>query len=76
MDTRTERVFCIGSPSENVQQGCIINRTAADCYGAVSMHPGGINACFGDGSVRFIKDGINRTIWWSLGTKANGDLIS
>ncbi len=44
-------------------------------YGASSMHPGGINACFGDGSVRFIKDGINRMTWWSLGTKANGDLI-
>jgi prepilin-type processing-associated H-X9-DG protein len=40
------------------------------------MHPGGINVCFGDGSVRFIKNSINRTIWWSLGTKANGEVIS
>src|SRR5262249_13970632 len=32
-------------------------------YGASSMHPGGINACFGDGSVRFIKDAISRKVW-------------
>ena len=28
-----------------------------------SRHPGGVNAGFGDGSVRFIKDTINPVIW-------------
>jgi prepilin-type processing-associated H-X9-DG protein len=61
---------------------CRLDGTATDypdsgfAYGASSMHPGGINVCFGDCSVRFIKDGINRTIWWSLGTRANGDSIN
>ena len=32
--------------------------------------------CFGDGSVRFIKDTINLPTWWALGTKANGEVIS
>jgi prepilin-type processing-associated H-X9-DG protein len=45
------------------------------CYSSSSAHPGGVNVCFGDGSVRFIKDGINRMIWWSLGTRANGEVI-
>jgi prepilin-type N-terminal cleavage/methylation domain-containing protein/prepilin-type processing-associated H-X9-DG protein len=45
-------------------------------YGSSSAHPGGINVCFGDGSVRFIKDSINRMTWWSLGTKANGEVTS
>jgi prepilin-type N-terminal cleavage/methylation domain-containing protein/prepilin-type processing-associated H-X9-DG protein len=45
-------------------------------YGSSSAHTGGINVGFADGSVRFIKDSINRTIWWSLGTKAGGEIIS
>jgi prepilin-type N-terminal cleavage/methylation domain-containing protein/prepilin-type processing-associated H-X9-DG protein len=45
-------------------------------YASGSAHPGGINVGFADGSVKFIKDSINRTTWWSLGTKANGEVIS
>ena len=45
-------------------------------YGASSAHPGGVNVLFADGSVRFIKDTIARNVWWSLGTKANGEIIS
>jgi prepilin-type processing-associated H-X9-DG protein len=45
-------------------------------YGANSAHPGGVNTLFGDGSVKFIKDSIGRNVWWSLGTRANGEVIS
>jgi prepilin-type N-terminal cleavage/methylation domain-containing protein/prepilin-type processing-associated H-X9-DG protein len=45
-------------------------------YGSSSAHPGGINVCFGDGSVRFIKSSINRMTWWALGTKAGAEVIS
>jgi prepilin-type N-terminal cleavage/methylation domain-containing protein len=45
-------------------------------YKAASNHPGGINAGLGDGSVRFIKDSINREIWWTLGTRDGGEVIS
>jgi prepilin-type processing-associated H-X9-DG protein len=41
-----------------------------------SYHPGGVNACMGDGSVKFIKNSINQTTWWSLGTRGNGEVIS
>jgi hypothetical protein len=30
----------------------------------------------GDGSVKFIKSSINQFTWWSLGTRANGEVIS
>ncbi len=43
---------------------------------ANSNHPGGANVLFADGSVHFIKSSINMYTWWSLGTKANGEVIS
>jgi prepilin-type processing-associated H-X9-DG protein len=43
---------------------------------ASSNHPGGVNTLMADGSVRFIKDSISMPIWWGLGTKANGEVIS
>jgi prepilin-type N-terminal cleavage/methylation domain-containing protein/prepilin-type processing-associated H-X9-DG protein len=43
---------------------------------ARSRHPGGVNACMGDGSVRFVKSTINRTIWVALGSRAGGEVIS
>jgi prepilin-type N-terminal cleavage/methylation domain-containing protein len=43
---------------------------------ARSYHPGGINALIGDGSVKFIKDGINGAAWRSLGSIGGGEVIS
>jgi prepilin-type N-terminal cleavage/methylation domain-containing protein/prepilin-type processing-associated H-X9-DG protein len=43
---------------------------------ASSFHPGGVNALFCDGSVKFIKDSIAQNIWFALGTKANSEVIS
>jgi prepilin-type processing-associated H-X9-DG protein len=43
---------------------------------ARSAHPGGVNASFGDGSVRFVKSTINPTIWVALGTRAGSEVIS
>jgi prepilin-type processing-associated H-X9-DG protein len=40
-----------------------------------SWHSGGVNVSMADGSVKFIKDSINRATWWSLGTRANGEVI-
>ena len=45
-------------------------------YGTNSWHPGGCNVAFGDGSVRFVKNSVGRNIFWSLGTKANGEVVS
>jgi prepilin-type N-terminal cleavage/methylation domain-containing protein/prepilin-type processing-associated H-X9-DG protein len=41
-----------------------------------SYHPGGSNVLFADGSTHFIKSTISINTWWSLGTKANGEIIS
>jgi prepilin-type N-terminal cleavage/methylation domain-containing protein/prepilin-type processing-associated H-X9-DG protein len=57
-----------GMPDWNMDNGFV--------YGASSNHPGGVNVLFADGSVRFIKDGIDRMVWWSIGTKAGGEIVS
>jgi prepilin-type processing-associated H-X9-DG protein len=41
-----------------------------------SFHPGGVNALFGDGSVRFIKETIQPQNWRALGTVAGGEVVS
>ena len=41
-----------------------------------SMHPGGVNVCFADGSVRFIKDSVNPPTWWALGSRNGGEVVS
>jgi prepilin-type N-terminal cleavage/methylation domain-containing protein/prepilin-type processing-associated H-X9-DG protein len=43
---------------------------------ANSLHPGGCNVLFADGSVHFVKSSISINTWWSLGTRGNGEVIS
>ena len=46
------------------------------CYGFRSQHPGGMNAGFSDGSVRFIKLTINQFIYRAISTRAMGEVVS
>jgi len=43
---------------------------------ASSNHPGGVNLCLADGSVRFIKDSIGPQTWWALGTRNGSEVLS
>jgi prepilin-type N-terminal cleavage/methylation domain-containing protein len=43
---------------------------------ANSFHLGGTNVLFGDGGVHFIKTTIGRIPWWSLATRAAGEVVS
>ncbi len=44
-------------------------------FGAKSEHPGGFNALFGDGSVRFIKTSVAVDVFRALITRAGGEVI-
>ncbi|WP_406697171.1 DUF1559 domain-containing protein [Singulisphaera sp. Ch08] len=54
--------------------GCGID--GANFSNVSSNHSGGVNVGLADGSVKFIKDAISTSVWWSLGTKSNGETIS
>jgi len=41
-----------------------------------SYHPGGTNFAFGDGSVRFLSERIDASVYRLLGNRADGELIS
>jgi prepilin-type N-terminal cleavage/methylation domain-containing protein/prepilin-type processing-associated H-X9-DG protein len=43
---------------------------------ARSFHPGGVNAAFCDGSVRFLKNTVNLEAYRSLWTRAGGEVVS
>jgi prepilin-type N-terminal cleavage/methylation domain-containing protein/prepilin-type processing-associated H-X9-DG protein len=68
-------LFCVNEPVLGLPctSGAGDNTAFA---GARSRHAGGINALFGDGSVRFIKNSINPVTWRALNTIAAGEVIS
>jgi prepilin-type processing-associated H-X9-DG protein len=47
-----------------------------DAITASSNHPGGVNVCFCDGSIRFVKSSINVQTWWALGSRNLNEVLS
>jgi prepilin-type processing-associated H-X9-DG protein len=41
---------------------------------ARSNHTGGVNVAFGDGSVRFVSQGVSLPTWRALATRGDGDI--
>lgn len=44
--------------------------------GARSMHPGGVNAAMGDGSVRFVPETVDLLTWQRLGNARDGQVVT
>jgi prepilin-type N-terminal cleavage/methylation domain-containing protein/prepilin-type processing-associated H-X9-DG protein len=45
-------------------------------YTASSRHPGLVNVLLADGSTRAVKQTVAVQVWWALGTRAAGEVIS
>jgi prepilin-type processing-associated H-X9-DG protein len=41
---------------------------------ARSRHPGGVNTLYGDGSVSFTKNSVDRAGWMAVGTRSGGEI--
>jgi prepilin-type N-terminal cleavage/methylation domain-containing protein/prepilin-type processing-associated H-X9-DG protein len=74
-DQLNQPIFCISEPGMGLP--CQGNAGDQRAYaGSRSRHPGGINVLLGDGSVRFVKNSVNPTIWVGLNTISGGEVIS
>jgi len=51
-------------------------RSMSTLINASSNHPGGVNALFMDGSVRFIKSSVNAQAWYAIATPDNNEVVS
>jgi prepilin-type N-terminal cleavage/methylation domain-containing protein/prepilin-type processing-associated H-X9-DG protein len=64
-------------PASAAQKGVIADTDTLLAVGGFSArHPGGCNALFGDGSVRFIKSSAGSGILRLLANRADGEIIS
>lgn len=45
-------------------------------YSASSRHPGGANALFADGHVKFMEESVDQRLWMALGTRNGGEIVS
>ena len=45
-------------------------------HAASSRHPGVVNVAFADGTVRAVKNSIGLPIWWALGSRNGGEVVS
>ncbi len=71
----------VGAPNSRLCSNAVAsgNTGALDVFGTApptSYHPGGVNMAMTDGSVRFVKDSVNLSTWWALGTRSGGEVIS
>lgn len=50
--------------------------TGENIVTASSRHPGGVHTLMGDGRVVFNASGIDRQIWWSIGSRNGAEVVS
>jgi len=66
-------------PCANSSDGFASNAYGVGPWGsasASSLHAGGVNVGFADGSVHFIKSSVSLPAWWGLGSRNGGEVIS
>lgn len=69
------RVGCRGGLPYSDRTNADWDRLSHD-IGAQSHHPSGVNALFGDASVRFVRNPVDPAIWSAVGSRAGGEAAS
>ena len=59
------------------------NASTIDCCDLTSLHvasrsyhPGGVNTCFADGSVRWVTSSVDLAVWMAIGSRAGGESVN
>jgi prepilin-type processing-associated H-X9-DG protein len=69
----------VSTPNSRQCSNIALDQIGLDVFGTsppTSFHPGGVNICMADGSVRFIREQINLLTWWAIGTRASNGPIN
>jgi prepilin-type N-terminal cleavage/methylation domain-containing protein/prepilin-type processing-associated H-X9-DG protein len=77
-DCESSNVLVLGhtGPSPDEAWIDVPNNKKAGADDFHSLHPGGCNFLFCDGSVRFIKETVNPQVFSNLATRAGGEVVS
>jgi prepilin-type N-terminal cleavage/methylation domain-containing protein len=71
----TFAVFVLGPASRFQVQPTPFRSSACDPRLASTPHPGGMQTCLADGSVRSISPGVSPETWWAACTPAGGEIL-
>ena len=63
-------------PTGRHETGACARSTAPTTARSTAFHPGGANAVFADGSVHFLKAGMDIRVMAGLITRAGGEVVS
>jgi prepilin-type processing-associated H-X9-DG protein len=69
--------WCGGTPASDPPCASITASSGGpnDLIAARSRHPGGVQVCRADGSVRFVPNAVDPAVWRAAGTIAGGEVI-
>ena len=70
----TSPCLCVSNPERNEPCTLVIGGYWGYALFARSRHPGMVQACMADGSVRSFSDDIDADIWFALGTRDGGEV--
>jgi prepilin-type N-terminal cleavage/methylation domain-containing protein/prepilin-type processing-associated H-X9-DG protein len=67
--------WCVNHPERNLP--CITGSTSGVDHtaGARSLHVGGVNVGMADGSVQFVTDSVDLTVWRAMATIAGAEVV-
>ncbi len=68
--------YCNNQPQANLPCTGTPTSTNPSMYASRSRHSGGVNACMGDGSVRFVRTSIDLATWRAMSTTEGGEVVS
>jgi prepilin-type N-terminal cleavage/methylation domain-containing protein/prepilin-type processing-associated H-X9-DG protein len=71
-----DNALCGIVPNTDPLMPCTNGSTTARVNTARSRHSGGVNAVYGDGSVRFVSNSISLAAWRAMGSMDGGEVVT